>query len=133
MTLIPPTVIISETGDELIVDGVKMIFQVAPDSEAPAEFHFLLPDFRALCMAENATHVQHNILTIRGALVRDPHAWARYITDAIELFGDQSWVDVVARRRRRGKERPPNRHDLSAALTVQGNPGATRAPQPPRG
>ena len=25
----------------------------------------------------------HNILTIRGALVRDPHAWARYLTDRV--------------------------------------------------
>ncbi|AQP50437.1 hypothetical protein [Tessaracoccus flavescens] len=95
VTLIPPTVIISETGDELIVDGVKMIFQVAPDSEAPAEFHFLLPDFRALCMAENATHVQHNILTIRGALVRDPHAWARYITDANERYCQILWMSLL--------------------------------------
>jgi alkyl sulfatase BDS1-like metallo-beta-lactamase superfamily hydrolase len=55
--------------------------------------HFLFPDLRALCLAENATHVLHNILTIRGALVRDPHAWARYLADAIELFGDET--DVV--------------------------------------
>jgi len=93
VTLIPPTIDISETGEELTVDGVRMVFQLAPGSEAPAELHFLLPDFRALCMAENATHVLHNILTIRGALVRDPHSWARYLTDAIELFGDQT--DVV--------------------------------------
>ena len=93
VTLIPPTVDITATGQELVVDGVRMVFQLAPGSEAPAELHFLLPDLRALCMAENATHVLHNILTIRGALVRDPHAWARYLTDAIELFGEQT--DVV--------------------------------------
>lgn len=93
VTLIPPTLDVTETGQEATVDGVRMVFQLAPGSEAPAELHFLLPDFRALCMAENATHVLHNILTIRGALVRDPHAWARYLTDAIELFGEQT--DVV--------------------------------------
>lgn len=93
VTLIPPTVDITATGQELVVDGVRMVFQLAPGSEAPAELHFLLPELRALCMAENATHVLHNILTIRGALVRDPHAWARYLTDAIELFGEQT--DVV--------------------------------------
>jgi alkyl sulfatase BDS1-like metallo-beta-lactamase superfamily hydrolase len=93
VTLIPPTVLIDTTGQELVVDGVRMVFQLAPGSEAPAELHFLLPDLRALCMAENATHVLHNILTIRGALVRDPHSWARYLTDAIELFGEQT--DVV--------------------------------------
>ena len=47
---------------------------------------------RALCMAENATHTLHNLLTLRGALVRDPRAWAHYLTEAIELFGDR--VDV---------------------------------------
>ena len=93
VTLIPPTVHVTTTGQEVVVDGVRMVFQLAPGSEAPAEMHFLLPDLRALCMAENATHVLHNILTIRGALVRDPHAWARYLTDAIELFGEQT--DVV--------------------------------------
>lgn len=93
VTLIPPTIEIHETGEELTVDGVRMVFQMAPGSEAPAEMHFLFPDLRALCLAENATHVLHNILTIRGALVRDPHAWARYLADAIRLFGDQT--DVV--------------------------------------
>jgi alkyl sulfatase BDS1-like metallo-beta-lactamase superfamily hydrolase len=54
--------------------------------------HFHLPDRRALCTAENATHTLHNILTIRGAVVRDPHEWARYLTEMIELFGDVSDV-----------------------------------------
>ncbi len=93
VTLIAPTVEISTTGEELTVDGIRMVFQMAPGSEAPAEMHFLFPDLRALCLAENATHVLHNILTIRGALVRDPHAWARYLADAIRLFGDET--DVV--------------------------------------
>jgi alkyl sulfatase BDS1-like metallo-beta-lactamase superfamily hydrolase len=93
VTLIPPTLDVTTTGQEETVDGIRMVFQLAPGSEAPAELHFLLPELRALCMAENATHVLHNILTIRGALVRDPHAWARYLTDAIELFGEQT--DVV--------------------------------------
>ncbi|MGV2982901.1 alkyl/aryl-sulfatase [Microbacterium sp. AGC85] len=55
--------------------------------------HFLFPKYRALCMAENATHTLHNLLTLRGALVRDPHVWARYLTEAIERYGDQA--DVV--------------------------------------
>lgn len=93
VTLIPPTIEIAKTGEELTVDGIRMVFQMAPGSEAPAELHIHFPHLRALCMAENATHVLHNILTIRGALVRDPHAWARYLSDAIELFGDST--DVV--------------------------------------
>ncbi|GIF75949.1 alkyl/aryl-sulfatase [Asanoa siamensis] len=93
VSLIPPTVNITETGQELTVDGVRMVFQLAPDSEAPAEMHFLFPDRQALCMAENATHTLHNLLTLRGALVRDPHAWARHLTEAIDLFADKA--DVV--------------------------------------
>ncbi len=92
ITLIHPTLDISTTGQEEVVDGVRMIFQMAPGSEAPAEMHFYFPDFRALCLAENATHTLHNILTIRGALVRDPHAWAGYLSEAIELFGDRTDV-----------------------------------------
>ena len=65
---------------------------MAPGTEAPAEMHFYFPDKRALCMAENATHTLHNLLTLRGALVRDPHIWAHYLTEAIELFGDKSDV-----------------------------------------
>lgn len=91
-SLIPPTVDITTTGQEEAPDGVRMVFQMAPGTEAPAEMHLHLPDVRALCMAENATHTQHNILTIRGAQVRDPHEWARYLTEAIELFGDDTEV-----------------------------------------
>src|SRR5262249_7393166 len=93
VTLIDPTVTITTTGQELTVDGVRIIFQMAPGTEAPAEMHFYFPDRRALCMAENATHNLHNLLTLRGALVRDPHIWAHYLTEAIELFAGQS--DVV--------------------------------------
>ena len=93
VTMIAPTVTITTTGQELTVDGVRMVFQMAPGTEAPAEMHFYFPDRRALCMAENATHTLHNLLTLRGALVRDPHVWAHYLTEAIELFAGQS--DVV--------------------------------------
>ncbi|BBH70355.1 beta-lactamase-like protein [Actinoplanes sp. OR16] len=87
VTLIPPTTFVERTGEELTVDGVRMIFQMAPGSEAPSEMHFYLPDHRAFCAAENATHNLHNILTLRGAEVRDPRAWAGYLSEAIELFG----------------------------------------------
>ena len=92
VTLIPPTLDITATGQEEVVDGVRMIFQLAPDSEAPAEMHFFFPDHGALCVAENATHTQHNLLTLRGAVVRDAHAWAGYLTEAIDLFGGRAEV-----------------------------------------
>ncbi len=92
VTLIKPTLDITSTGQQEVVDGVRMEFQMAPNSEAPAEMHFYFPDFKALCVAENATHTLHNLLTLRGALVRDPHAWAGYLTEAIDLFGAEAEV-----------------------------------------
>ena len=93
VTLIVPTDSITATGDVRVVDGVRMEFQLTPGTEAPAEMNLLFPDHGALCMAENATHTLHNLLTLRGALVRDPRVWARYITEAIDRFGGR--MDVV--------------------------------------
>ena len=92
VTLIAPTLTITSTGQEEVVDGVRIIFQMAPGTEAPSEMHFYFPDFKALCMAENATHTMHNILTLRGAVVRDAHAWSSYLTEAIDLFGAEAEV-----------------------------------------
>jgi alkyl sulfatase BDS1-like metallo-beta-lactamase superfamily hydrolase len=92
-TLIPPTVDITHTGQELVVDGVRIEFQMTPGTEAPAEMNFYFPDHRALCTAENTSHTLHNILTLRGAQVRDAHGWAHYLTETIELWGGH--LDVV--------------------------------------
>ncbi|MCC3770624.1 alkyl/aryl-sulfatase [Streptomyces sp. UNOC14_S4] len=79
----------------LKIDGVDVIFQLTPGTEAPAEMNFYFPQLRALCMAENATHTMHNILSLRGAQVRDPHAWSKYLTEAIQTFGsDPEHIDV---------------------------------------
>ncbi|TIC88261.1 MBL fold metallo-hydrolase [Nocardioides sp. GY 10113] len=86
VTVIPPTLEITTTGQEEVLDGVRIVFQMAPGTEAPAEMHFYFPDLRALCLAENATHTLHNLLTLRGALVRDPHVWSQYLTEVIDLF-----------------------------------------------
>ncbi|MGA5193545.1 alkyl/aryl-sulfatase [Streptomyces exfoliatus] len=86
ITLIPPTVDITTTGQEETVDGVRIVFQLTPGTEAPAEMNFLFPDRRALCLAENATHNMHNILTLRGAVVRDSRIWSRYLDEAVDLF-----------------------------------------------
>jgi alkyl sulfatase BDS1-like metallo-beta-lactamase superfamily hydrolase len=92
VTLIPPTVNIARTGQEEVIDGVRMVFQMTPGTEAPAEMNFFFPDRNALCLAENATHNLHNLLTLRGAVVRDPHVWSNYLTEAIDLFGGQAEV-----------------------------------------
>ena len=88
--LVPPTEDISRTGQELVIDGVRVVFQMTPDAEAPAEMNFHFPDLGLLCMAENCTHTMHNLLTPRGALVRDALAWSKYINEAIELFVDHT-------------------------------------------
>ncbi|MEO8557226.1 MAG: alkyl sulfatase dimerization domain-containing protein [Actinomycetota bacterium] len=88
VSLIPPTVDIERTGQELTIDGLRIEFQLTPGTEAPAELNFYLPDARALCTAENTSHTLHNILTLRGAEVRDARAWADYLTESIALFGD---------------------------------------------
>ena len=93
ISLIPPTLDITRTGQEEVVDGVRIIFQLTPGTEAPSEMNFYFPDKRALCAAENATHNLHNLLTLRGAVVRNPHTWARYLTETIELYGGET--DVV--------------------------------------
>ena len=93
VALIVPTIDITRTGETHTFDGVEIEFQMAPGTEAPAEMHFYFPRYRALCMAENATHNLHNLLTLRGALVRDPHVWAGYLTEAIDRFADRT--DVV--------------------------------------
>ncbi|MCH9709310.1 MAG: MBL fold metallo-hydrolase [Actinomycetia bacterium] len=93
VAIIVPTLDIRETGEKHTIDGVEIEFQMAPGTEAPAEMHFYFPRYRALCMAENATHNLHNLLTLRGALVRDPHGWAGYLTEAIDTFTDRA--DVV--------------------------------------
>ncbi len=92
ITLIPPNLDIVETGQEELVDGVRMRFQLTPGTEAPAEMNIHFPDARVLCIADNAARSMHNILTPRGALVRDPRVWAHYLDEAIELFGADSDV-----------------------------------------
>jgi len=88
-TLILPTDIIKKTGQEMTVDGVKMVFQMTPGTEAPAEMNTYFPELKALWTAENATNTMHNILTLRGAQVRDALKWAGYLNETIALYGDK--------------------------------------------
>ena len=90
--LIAPTLDITSTGQEEVLDGVRIVFQSTPGTECPAEMNFYFPDHRALCLAENATHNLHNLLTLRGAQVRDPRIWSRYLAEASELFAHRSDV-----------------------------------------
>lgn len=92
ISMIHPTEEITRTGQELTVDGVKMVFQLTPGSEAPTEMNTYFPQFKALWMAENVTRQMHNIYTLRGAEVRDALQWSHFIEQSLELYGDK--VDV---------------------------------------
>ncbi|MCW5749042.1 MAG: MBL fold metallo-hydrolase [Alphaproteobacteria bacterium] len=95
VTLIAPTTLIVEELETRTVDGVDIVFQLAPDSEAPAEMHMYFPQLRVLNMAENATRHLHNFIPLRGAVVRDPRLWSGYLSQAIEMFGERSDVLIA--------------------------------------
>ena len=92
-TLIAPTGVIDKNMDRRVIDGVEIVFKLVPGSEAPSEMLIYFPQFRVLDMAEDVTHTIHNLYPIRGAEVRDGNLWSRYISEALETFGDKS--DVV--------------------------------------
>ena len=93
VTLIPPTDLVKKTGETRTIDGVEMTFQMAPRTEAPAEFLIHFPQVRALCAAEDATHTLHNLYTLRGAQVRDAKSWWKTLNESVVLFGGKT--DVV--------------------------------------
>ena len=90
--LIPPTRIVEKPIEEITIDGVRMIFQNTPGTEAPSEMNTYFPDLKALWMAENVTSTLHNIYTLRGALVRDALAWSKDINEALYRFGKEAEV-----------------------------------------
>ena len=94
ITLIAPTIDIKKTGETRVIDGVALEFQMVPESEAPAEMNVYVPAARTFLAAEIATCTLHNILTPRGAKVRDAHAWAGFLNEAANLYGDRS--DTIA-------------------------------------
>ena len=94
--LIPPTKVIRDDFEELTVDGVRMIFQNTPGTEAPAEMNTFFPDLRLFWAAENIVGTIHNIYTLRGALVRDPLKWSKEINEAIYRFGPETEVMIAS-------------------------------------
>ena len=136
VTLIAPNRDITRTGQEEVVDGVRIVFQMTPGTEAPAEMNFYFPEHRALCMAENATHNLHNILTLRGAQVRDARIWSRYLDESVELFAHESDVlfashhwptwgtDNLVRYLRQQRDLYAYLHDQTVRMMNQGYVGS---------
>ncbi|MCA3514286.1 MAG: MBL fold metallo-hydrolase, partial [Rhodobacter sp.] len=94
--LIAPTRLVSEPIEEFEVDGVRMIFQNTPNTEAPREMNTYFPDMKALWMAENVSATLHNIYTLRGAQVRDALRWSKYLNEALHRFGKEAEVMFTA-------------------------------------
>jgi len=90
--LIAPTRVIEDNIEEIVVDGVRMIFQNTPNTEAPSEMNTYIPEMKALWMAENVNATLHNIYTLRGALIRDSLNWSKYINEALYLYGQEAEV-----------------------------------------
>ena len=90
--LIPPTEIISETGQRESIAGLDFEFMMAPDSEAPAEMHWFIEQFKAVTAAENCCHTLHNTYTLRGAAPRDPLTWSKHLERTVEMWGERSEV-----------------------------------------
>lgn len=92
MSIIAPTKLIEGNLQDLEIDGVPFTFQNTPGTESPAEMNVWLPQQKALLMAENVTATLHNLYTLRGAEIRDPLGWSKYINEALHRFGDQAEV-----------------------------------------
>jgi alkyl sulfatase BDS1-like metallo-beta-lactamase superfamily hydrolase len=90
--LIAPTRTIDDPIERLTVDGVTMVFQNTPGTEAPSEMNTWFPEFDAFWAAENVTGTIHNIYTLRGARVRDALRWSKYINEALYMFGKEAEV-----------------------------------------
>jgi alkyl sulfatase BDS1-like metallo-beta-lactamase superfamily hydrolase len=95
ISLIPPTDSITHTGETRRIDGVEIVFQMTPESEAPAEMTMFYPQFKVFNAAEIACMTMHNIYTPRGAEVRDANKWSNYLDEAIDLFGSQAEVLIA--------------------------------------
>jgi alkyl sulfatase BDS1-like metallo-beta-lactamase superfamily hydrolase len=134
-SLIPPTREIARTGEEVTLDGVRMVFQLTPGTEAPAEMNVFFPDDAALCLAENANATLHNVLTPRGALVRDAKAWADGLHESERLFGARTDVlftshawprwgrEAIGEHLRKHGDAYRYLHDQSVRLMNQGYTG----------
>lgn len=88
VSLIPPTDLIKDNQQHLNLAGLDFVFYMAPDSEAPSEMFFYIPEYHALCTAEDATHTLHNTYSLRGAKIRDPLAWSKYLNEVLYLWGN---------------------------------------------
>ncbi|MEG1039315.1 MAG: hypothetical protein RSE94_05275 [Pseudomonas sp.] len=99
MTLIPPTDIIEKTGETHVIDGLTYEFLYAPGSEAPAEMLYSTKEKKALNTAEDSTHTLHNTYSLRGAKIREPLRWSKYLNEALKMWGNKEVKDQLSSQR----------------------------------
>jgi len=92
ITLIPPTVVITKTGQKEKIAGLTFEFLLAPNTEAPSEMHWHIEELKATSTAENGCHTLHNTYSLRGAKIRDPLAWSKYLNETLGRWGTKSQV-----------------------------------------
>lgn len=92
VTLITPTNIVSKTGQKETIDGLTYEFMMAPHTEAPSEFLFYIKEKKAIDAAEDATHTLHNTYSLRGAKIREPLPWSKYLNQALVMWGGEAEV-----------------------------------------
>ncbi|MGL4724030.1 MAG: alkyl/aryl-sulfatase [Scandinavium sp.] len=92
VTLLKPTNIIDHTGQEEVIDGLTYDFLMAPGSEAPSEMLWYIKEKKVIEAAEDVTHTLHNTYSLRGAKIRNPLAWSKYINAAIERWGNDAEI-----------------------------------------
>jgi alkyl sulfatase BDS1-like metallo-beta-lactamase superfamily hydrolase len=92
VTLIPPTNIVTKTGQKEVIDGLTYEFLMAPGSEAPSEFLWYIEEKKAISAAEDATHTLHNTYSLRGAKIREPLPWSKYLNQVLTMWGDKAEV-----------------------------------------
>lgn len=92
VTLIPPTVTVKRTGETHVIDGLTYEFLMAPGSEAPAEMLWYIKEKKAIAAAEDCTHTLHNTYSLRGAKIREPLPWSKYLNQALSMWGNDAQV-----------------------------------------
>ena len=95
VTLLAPTDYITHTGQEEVIDGLTYDFMMAPGSEAPSEMLWYVKEKKMIEAAEDVTHTLHNTYSLRGAKIRDPLAWSKYINAAIDRWGDDAEIIIA--------------------------------------
>ncbi|MFE4706358.1 alkyl/aryl-sulfatase [Peribacillus simplex] len=90
-----PNVEIENEIQTMNIDGLTFQFLLTPDTEAPAEMHFYIEDYKILYSSENVNKTMHQIYTVRGAKTRDALKWVNAIDRTIDLVANKEMDALV--------------------------------------